>query len=94
MDASSALACGLANAVVPLSELRTRAHGAAAALTKRPAGSLKQTKALMRETDRIVAQIARESALFRDRLQSGEAREAFAAFAEKRKPDFSKVSSQ
>ncbi len=80
MDASSALACGLANAVVPLSELRT------------PAGSLKQTKALMRETDRIVAQIARESALFRDRLQSGEAREAFAAFAEKRKPDFSKVS--
>src|SRR5216683_60890 len=92
MDASSALACGLANAVVPLSELRTRAHGAAAALTKRPAGSLKQTKALMRETDRIVAQIARESALFRDRLQSGEAREAFAAFAEKRKPDFSKVS--
>jgi enoyl-CoA hydratase/carnithine racemase len=94
MDASSALACGLANAVVPLSELRTRAHGAAAALTKRPAGSLKQTKALMRETDRIVAQIAREGALFRDRLQSGEAREAFAAFAEKRKPDFSKVSSQ
>src|SRR5216684_2671730 len=92
MDASSALACGLANAVVPLSELRTKAHGAAAALTKRPAGSLKQTKSLMRETDRIVAQIAREGALFRDRLQSGEAREAFAAFAEKRKPDFSKVS--
>src|SRR5882757_1287546 len=92
MDAPDALACGLANAVVPLSELRTKAHGAAAALTKRPAGSLKLTKALMRETDRIVAQIAREGALFRDRLQSGEAREAFAAFAEKRKPDFSKVS--
>ena len=46
----------------------------------------------MRETVRIVAQIALESALFSDRLQSGEAREAFAAFAEKRKPDFSKVS--
>ena len=94
MDAPDALACGLANAVVPLSELRAKAHGAAAALTKRPAGSLKQTKALMRETDRIVAQIARESALFVDRLQSGEAREAFAAFSEKRKPDFSKISGE
>jgi enoyl-CoA hydratase/carnithine racemase len=91
MDAATALACGLANAVVPLGELRAKAHGAAVALTKRPAGSLKQTKALMRETDRIVAQIARESALFEARLQSGEAREAFTAFAEKRKPDFSKV---
>jgi enoyl-CoA hydratase/carnithine racemase len=91
LDAASALACGLANAVVPVSELRTKAHGAAVALTKRPAGSLKQTKDLMRETDRIVAQIARENALFATRLQTGEAREAFAAFAEKRKPDFSKV---
>jgi enoyl-CoA hydratase/carnithine racemase len=91
LDAASVLACGMANAVVPLLELRTKAHAAAVALTKRPAGSLKQTKALMRETDRIVAQIARENALFRDRLQSGEAREAFAAFAEKRKPEFSKV---
>jgi enoyl-CoA hydratase/carnithine racemase len=84
LDAASVLACGMANAVVPLLELRTKAHAAAVALTKRPAGSLKQTKTLMRD----VAQIARENALFRDRLQSGKAREAFAAFAEKRKPDF------
>ena len=64
---------------------------AAEALTKRPAGSLSQTKALMREMDKIAAQISRESVLFRERLQTGEAREAFAAFAERRKPDFSKV---
>jgi 1,4-dihydroxy-2-naphthoyl-CoA synthase len=44
----------------------------------------------MRDMDRIAAQISREGALFRERLQTGEAREAFAAFAERRKPDFSK----
>jgi len=77
--------------VVPAQELRARARQAAEALTKRPAGSLNQTKALMRDVDKIAAQIAREGALFRERLQTGEAREAFAAFAERRKPDFSKV---
>ena len=91
LDAATALACGLANAVVPAQELRARARQAAEALTKRPAGSLNQTKALMRDMDKIAAQISREGALFRERLQTGEAREAFAAFAERRKPDFSKV---
>jgi enoyl-CoA hydratase/carnithine racemase len=91
LDAATALACGLANAVVPAAELRARARAAAEALTKRPAGSLNQTKALMRDMDKIAAQISREGALFRERLQTGEAREAFAAFAERRKPDFSKV---
>ena len=91
LDAATALVCGLANAVVPAQELRAKARQAAEALTKRPAGSLNQTKALMRDMDKIAAQIAREGALFRERLQTGEAREAFAAFAERRKPDFSKV---
>jgi enoyl-CoA hydratase/carnithine racemase len=92
LDAATALACGLANAVVPAAELlRAKARAAAEALTKRPAGSLNHTKALMRDMDKIAAQIAREGALFRERLQTGEAREAFAAFAERRKPDFSKL---
>ncbi len=91
LDAPTALACGLANAVVPAVELRAKARAAAEALTKRPAGSLNHTKALMRDMDKIAAQIAREGALFRERLQTSEAREAFAAFAERRKPDFSKV---
>jgi enoyl-CoA hydratase/carnithine racemase len=91
LDAAAALACGLANAVVPAAELRAKARAAAEALTKRPAGSLSQTKALMRDMDKIAAQIEREGALFRERLQTGEAREAFTAFAERRKPDFSKV---
>ncbi len=91
MDAATALACGLANAVVPAAEVRSRAMTAAVALTKRPAGSLIHTKALMRDHQKIGAQIEQESALFKERLQTGEAREAFAAFAERRAPDFSKV---
>jgi enoyl-CoA hydratase/carnithine racemase len=91
LDAAAALAYGLANAVVPAAELRSRARQAAEALTKQPAGSLSHTKMLMRDMERIAAQISRESVLFRERLQTSEAREAFAAFAERRKPDFSKV---
>ena len=36
----------------------------------------------MRDMGGIVAHISREGALFRERLQTGEAREALAAFAE------------
>jgi enoyl-CoA hydratase/carnithine racemase len=91
MEAAAALACGLANAVVPHSELRKRAQDAAIALTKRPAGSLNLTKKLMRDHQRIAAQIAEEGQLFKERLKTPEAREAFAAFAERRPPDFTKV---
>jgi enoyl-CoA hydratase/carnithine racemase len=92
MEASAALASGLANAVVSQTELRKKAHDAAIALTKRPAGALSQTKRLMREQQRISAQIAAEGEVFKERLKTPEAREAFAAFAERRPPDFSKLS--
>src|SRR6202008_3101677 len=88
MDAAAALASGLANAVVPQGELRKRAHDAAIALTKRPAGSLSLTKKLMRDHQRIAAQIAQEGLLFKERLTTPEAREAFAAFAARRPPVF------
>lgn len=91
MEAAAALACGLANAVVPQGELRKRAHDAAMTLTKRPAGALSLTKKLMREHQRIATQIAEESLLFKERLTTPEAREAFAAFAERRPPDFTKI---
>ena len=80
------------SAVVPQGELRKRAHDAAIALTKRPAGSLSLTKKLMRDHQRIAAQIAEgRGQLFKERLKTPEAREAFAAFAERRPPDFSKL---
>jgi enoyl-CoA hydratase/carnithine racemase len=91
MEASAALACGLANAVVSQGELRKKANDAAITLTKRPAGALSATKKLMRDQQRIAAQIAEEGQLFEERLKTPEAREAFAAFAERRPPDFAKV---
>jgi enoyl-CoA hydratase/carnithine racemase len=90
MEASAALACGLANAVVPQSELRKRAYDAAIALTKRPAGSLSMTKKLMRDHQRIAAQISEEGQLFKQRLKTPEAREAFAACAERLPPDITR----
>jgi enoyl-CoA hydratase/carnithine racemase len=92
MDAATALACGLANAVLPPAEIRQKAMAAAVTLTKRPAGSLSATKQLMREQERIALQISEESEFFRQRLATPEAAEAFAAFAERRQPDFSKLS--
>ena len=91
MEASAAVACGLANAVVSVAELRKKALDAAIALTKRPAGSLSLTKKLMRDHQRIAAQIAEEGQVFKERLKTLEAQEAFAAFAERRPPDFTKV---
>lgn len=90
MEASFALACGLANAVVSPDQLRKRSYDAAIALTKRPAGSLSLTKELMRDHQRTAAKIAEEGQLFKERLKTPEAREAFAAFAERRTPDFKK----
>jgi enoyl-CoA hydratase/carnithine racemase len=94
MAAAAALACGLANAVVPQDELRKKANDAAVTLSKQPGGSLSETKKLMRDHQRIAAQIAEEGQLFKERLKTAEAREAFAAFAERRPPDFAKLSAQ
>ena len=88
MDAATAVASGLANAVVPANEVRQKAMAAAIILTKRPAGSLSATKKLMRDLERIQAIISAEGELFRERLKTPEAREAFTAFAERRPPNF------
>jgi enoyl-CoA hydratase/carnithine racemase len=90
--AQQALELGLANRVVPGADLRAEANRIARQLAAKPAGSLIAMKQLMRDAARIEAQMDRESEIFQQRLKSAEAREAFAAFAEKRKPDFSKVS--
>jgi len=91
LDAQTALSWGLANRVVAGSELQAVALAACAALVAKPLGALVATKRLMREAEAITARMAVETDVFTERLASPEAREAFTAFAERRKPDFGKV---
>ena len=91
IDGKTALAYGIANAVLPRAEVRARALAAAEAVASRPLDSLIATKKLMRDAGAIAAVMAREGAMFGERLKSPEAAEAFLAFAERRPPDFRKV---
>jgi enoyl-CoA hydratase/carnithine racemase len=92
VNASDALAWGLANQVVPRAELVRTAEAIASRLAKQPLGALVATKKLMRDAAAITAHMNVETQQFAARLTSGEAREAFAAFVERRAPDFSKIS--
>lgn len=91
LDAPTAVAWGIANKVCASEQLRAHARGMAEKIAAKPAGSLSAMKKLMRDAERLVAQMNSEGARFEERLASAEAREAFAAFAEKRKPDFAKL---
>ena len=81
---------GLVNAVVedPVGRALERARE----LAEKPPAAVRQTKALLRHdaAEAVGAAMAREGALFVERLGSQEAQEAFTAFFEKRPPDFSR----
>lgn len=79
-----AAAAGIANAALPAGEVEARARAAAQALAGRPAESLRLTKNLMRDRAPLLARLRDESALFAERLQSEDARAAFAAFLQRR----------
>jgi enoyl-CoA hydratase/carnithine racemase len=93
VSARNALDWGLANRLVPQERLYEKAGELAAKLARQPAGALSTTKRLMRRADALAAQIATESECFAERLKTAEAREAFAAFAERRPPNFMKLAS-
>ncbi len=92
-DAEAGLRAGFVNRVVPADELEAEAMKAAARLAAKPRAALAAAKRLMKlgVKDRALEQMSREAVLFADLLQSAEAREAFAAFLEKRRPDFAKA---
>ncbi len=93
-DAQTAAACGIVGKVLPDAEVIEHARGQARKLAAKPPAAVRTSKALMRRAFRseIEEAISVESAQFRERLESAEAREAFAAFLEKRKADFSRFS--
>ena len=90
-SAQEAQAAGLVCKVLPNDELLAYARAQAAKLVALPAASLRATKRLMRapQADLLQAVIKEENLLFGAMLVAPEAKEAFTAFFQKRKPDFS-----
>ncbi len=91
-DAETAREVGIVNAVVADGDVLGLAMDAAHQLAAKPPAALRQTKQLMKQhtTAMLRTAITGEAELFRARLASPEAAEAFTAFMERRKPDFSK----
>lgn len=91
-SAQEACAMGFVNKVLPAAEVLAFAQVQAAKLVALPTSSLRATKRLMKgkQMAAIEAKIKEESVLFSEMLLSKEAKEAFTAFFEKRKPDFTK----
>lgn len=90
--AQKALEVGLVNALLPNSEVEAHARQQALKMAALPPNAMKVTKQLMRRWshDRVKEAIDVEAGYFLPMLKMPEAREAFIAFAQKRKPDFSR----
>ncbi len=91
--AEAALEVGLVNRVVPPTEANGVAQAAAQKLAAKPISSLMETKRLMKKGQQqlVLQQMADEGASFSRMLGEPAAKEAFGAFMDKRKPDFSKI---
>jgi enoyl-CoA hydratase/carnithine racemase len=93
-SAQEAYDLGLVSRVLRVAELAEFARGQAAKLVALPASSLRTTKRLMKsaQAEAIQARMLEENKHFGEMLGAKEAKEAFTAFFEKRKPDFTKFS--
>ncbi|RCX10891.1 enoyl-CoA hydratase [Extensimonas vulgaris] len=91
--AEAALEAGLVNRVVPPTECNALAQAQAKKLAAKPLSSLIETKRLLKkgQTPAVLERIAEEAETFSRLLTAPAAREAFTAFLEKRRPDFSKL---
>ncbi|MGQ0429499.1 MAG: enoyl-CoA hydratase [Gammaproteobacteria bacterium] len=90
--AAEAVTMGVANAVLPVTELLPHAQAAARKFATLPPGAVRDTKKLLRQAlgNAVQETLMREASHFGPRLAGAEAREAIAAIIEKRPPDFSK----
>ena len=91
--AEAAMEVGLVNRVVPPTEANAVAQAQARKLAAKPLSSLIETKRLMKkgQSAQVLTQIGEEAVSFGRMLREPAAREAFTAFREKRRPDFSGV---
>ena len=91
-SAEKAMEIGLINSIHPDDELLTTARAQARKLAEKPPASVILTKALLKKANAALVRdtIAEEVRHFMERLASPEAAEAFQAFFERRKPDFSR----
>jgi enoyl-CoA hydratase/carnithine racemase len=87
-----AVQLGIANAALPAHEVLAHARSIAEKFNDLPPMAVRETKRLLRakHKDHIEHAVRDEAAIFLERLKSPEAKEAFAAFFQKRKPDFRK----
>jgi enoyl-CoA hydratase/carnithine racemase len=92
-DAAIAREAGIVTRIVAPGEAIAAGWQAAEKLAALPPASVRETKALMKLAHReaIEGRLSAEGERFRRMLREPAAREAFAAFAEKRPPDFSKL---
>ena len=91
--AEAALDIGLVNRILPPTEVNAMAQAQARKLAAKPLTSLVETKRLMKkgQASLVAQQMDEEGAVFGRMLREPAAREAFSAFMEKRKPDFSQL---
>ena len=91
--AEAALEVGLVNRILPPLEANNYAQAVAKKLATKPTSSLVETKRLMKKglAAFVKEQMSDEGVSFARMLLEPAAKEAFGAFLEKRKPDFTKL---
>ena len=91
-DARRAAELGLVNQVVPDKDVLARARETAEKLAAKPAKALQASKRLIKQPfrEQIKSAMKAENQEFSVQVRSEDAKEAFTAFLERRKPDFTK----
>ena len=92
-DAREAAELGVVTRVVPNQDLLATATDTAQKLAQKPLGALRACKRLLKQSTReqLEQAVRLENEEFSERVRSAEAKEAFTAFLEKRRPDFTRT---
>jgi enoyl-CoA hydratase/carnithine racemase len=92
-DAREAAELGVVTRVVPNQELLATATDTAQKLAQKPPAALRACKRLLKQSTReqLERAVKLENEEFSERVRSAEAKEAFTAFLEKRRPDFTRT---